>query len=330
MCLLMQINKETPAFSDEFLRGVFQKNADGLGIMWVEDGKLHMYKALPQTLDEAIKIFRDNTQGRDCCCHWRMKTHGDIDLTNCHPYPVFGFDGEESEHPMLLMHNGVLSTGNQKDTTKSDTWHYVRDFVRPMLDGRPELLHSEAFLKLVESHIGSGNKFAMLGTDGKPVVFNRKAGVEYNGAWLSNTYAWDYYGLHPDAKKSYSYGGYGRFDRLDWWDTDTTVKGKSKKPATNVASFKPASKTLNAKVRAQMEDIGTIAPDTLPKIHYADMVHLYNAQGWLAADDFIDYFMTGDIDEAEFLDGLKFTSKATATIQRVRGAFRQFPLNIEV
>lgn len=208
MCLLVESPKGV-SFSDRFLAGVYMRNSDGVGAFWAEDDQLKYVKELPKTPGDFIAFIREHTEGKDCVWHARMKTHGDINFDNCHPYPVFGFDGEEHEHPMLLAHNGVLFNGNAKDKTKSDTWWFIHDYLRPMLEGKPELLSSPEFVELLGKAIGPTNKFAIMGVDGKPVIINRSAGVTYEGAWLSNTYAWDYRNLHPEASfSSYKYGSY--------------------------------------------------------------------------------------------------------------------------
>jgi len=250
MCLLVQQTQPTK-FSDEFLMGVYRKNSDGIGVMWAEDSHLHYRKALVGSAKEFVEFIREHAEGRACCWHARMKTHGHIDLTNCHPYPVTGFEGRDDEHPVLLMHNGVLSTGNDKDFSKSDTWHYIQDIIRPMLVKHPELMTNPGFKTLVEKHIGTGNKFAMMDALGNTVILNRQAGVEYNGAWLSNTYAWDYYGLHPDARKrpEYTSPAWSKYD--SWYagkNTSTTVPSKTVKRApTPVISPSKGTKRTVAK-----------------------------------------------------------------------------------
>jgi hypothetical protein len=117
-----------------------------------------------------------------------MRTHGDTDLTNCHPYEVLNM----LEHgiSLWLMHNGILSTGNKADTSKSDTWHYIKDYLRPMLAHNPDYAFTPAFQDIVGSHIGSSNKFVLMDNTGRQAVVNQTSGVYWAGLWLSNTYAW--------------------------------------------------------------------------------------------------------------------------------------------
>lgn len=224
MCLLTQQTTQSK-FSDEFLADVYNKNQDGLGIMYADDNKLHIFKCLPASAQEFIDFYRKHADGKNCVWHARMQTHGDIDFDNCHPYKV--------TEDVWLAHNGILSTGNAADKSKSDTWHFIRNFIRPALIGNPELLTDESWQKFVGEMIGRSNKFALVRADGAVVVINAHAGVNYENAWLSNTYAWSYHkftGTSSGYTNMYSgYGGYrSRFqddeyeDYYNSWQTSTT------------------------------------------------------------------------------------------------------------
>jgi hypothetical protein len=202
MCLL-HTHPATTDFDREDINDFYLHNSDGIGVMWAENGVLRVIKALPRNDAEAWEFYQQHVRGKDCVVHWRMKTHGLIDLTNCHPYTVFDND---AVMPMCLMHNGVLATGNHNDVTKSDTWHYVQDYLVPILSHNPELFSNKAFVALLEAHIGTGNRFVLMNHLGETMIANERDFVEYKGALLSNTYAWSAsrggYGYN-----AYSYGG---------------------------------------------------------------------------------------------------------------------------
>lgn len=189
MCLLINQTANAPLLPDHWLKDFYSYNSDGAGVMYVERGELKVYKTLPKDGDDFVKFYRDHAEGRDCAIHLRFKTHGAINLENTHPYEVF--DDSHPDGALWLMHNGVLSTGNAADTTKSDTWHYVRTYIRPLLDKNRSLLFNPAFQAMLAAHIGGRNKFSLLDqATGQIVTINRDAGVEWGGRWLSNTYAW--------------------------------------------------------------------------------------------------------------------------------------------
>jgi hypothetical protein len=198
MCLLVTQPANAPALSDAWLTDFYYANADGVGVMYAQDGELVVEKILPVDEEDFIHFYRNHIEGKDCAFHLRMKTHGNIDMENCHPYEVLN----HSEHgiSLWLMHNGVLSTGNKADETKSDTWHYIRDYLRPMLADNPEFAFHPAFSAIIGDHIGSSNKFVLMDNNGRQVTINEDAGVYWGGLWLSNTYAWS---ASKSASKTY-------------------------------------------------------------------------------------------------------------------------------
>ena len=210
MCLLIVQTKDTN-FTEEHLLDFFTRNRDGLGVMWAEDGQLHYNKIVPSTAQESVEFYNTFARGKDACVHYRMRTHGDIDSENTHPYEVFGFT-EEHEMPMLLMHNGILHTGNEQDTSKSDTWHYIRNYLHRLLAADPALAFTPEFRDIIGRHIGN-NKFAIMNHLGEISVVNRSQGVEFNGAWLSNEYAWSAMKFMPNKyAKAYN----NMFTRGEW------------------------------------------------------------------------------------------------------------------
>lgn len=180
------------------MESIYGYNSDGLGIMFPsDDGAPVALKTLPGSEKLATEWLLRNLpeDGREVALHARFTTHGKTDLDNCHPYTLDGG---------FLMHNGVLSTGNKPDETKSDTWHYCRWF----LDGYADaVFSSDSGRTLLGHHIGSSNRFVYLGKDGKVHIVNKHTGVEYEGLWFSNTYAWDVSTLDPTYYKP-SYGRY--------------------------------------------------------------------------------------------------------------------------
>lgn len=188
MCLLITQNKNAPALKSEWLEDFFSYNSDGVGVMYAHKGNLVIEKLLPKTAIDLEQFYDAHIQNRNCAWHLRMRTHGDIDLDNCHPYQVLN----KKEHglDMWLMHNGILSTGNKANPKKSDTWHYIKDYLVPMLAKNPDFAFHPAFNLIVADHIGKSNKFVIMDNTGRMATINKDAGVYWNGIWLSNTYAW--------------------------------------------------------------------------------------------------------------------------------------------
>jgi hypothetical protein len=207
MCLLTQ-QPASVNFTDAFLLDVYAKNKDGLGVMYAADGKLHVYKSLPANGQDFVDFYRKHAANRDCIWHARMQTHGDIDMENCHPYRV--------TDDIWMAHNGILSTGNDADHTKSDTWHFIKNVLRPALTTDPNLMLDPEWIAFMGSIIGGSNKFGLLRADGESCIINQKSGVKFENSWLSNTYAWtpSRFGFQsPQANVLRSV--YGSFNRID-------------------------------------------------------------------------------------------------------------------
>ena len=218
------------------IESIYGSNSDGLGIMFPSNDVVPVARrTLPKSDKEALAWLLANLPDdeRPVAMHARFTTHGDTNLDNCHPYEVDGG---------YLMHNGVLASGQGQDKTKSDTWWYCRWFLD---GGAHNILGTQAGRQLVGSHIGSSNKFAFLDKAGHIHVINKDSGVEYEGLWFSNTYAWDVSTLDPtykryrgcsfgrsgDPRKAASYGKYSgkpysgvlSAEELEGWDLGDPV-----------------------------------------------------------------------------------------------------------
>lgn len=188
MCLLITQSKISPKLSHEWLKDFYSYNADGIGVMRSKNNQLIIEKILPKDADDFINFYEKHIFGFDCAFHLRMKTHGNIDLINCHPYEVLN----KADHgiDLWLMHNGILHTDNKDDLSKSDTWHYIKNYLVPMLAKNPDYAFTESFNEIISDHIGTSNKFVIMDNLGRQAVINQDQGVYWAGLWLSNTYAW--------------------------------------------------------------------------------------------------------------------------------------------
>lgn len=232
MCLL--IHKPADAeMTEELIMDVYAKNNDGFGVMYIDEGKLKVVKTLAGP-DEIIPLYYEHCYERECIIHFRMQTHGDIDLDNCHPYKV--------TDDIWLAHNGILACGNPYDVKKSDTWHFIDLVLKPHLETDPDKILDLRFQEFIGDLIGSSNKFGLMRSDGEVVIINREAGVDHMGMWLSNTYAWSpaKFGYYPKYN-SFRSGGYSKTSVYDDYESswlDRSYPAKSSwldRPAPKVA-----------------------------------------------------------------------------------------------
>lgn len=225
MCILIH-HPANVSFSDALLNDFYSHNSDGFGAMYSEGGKLVVVKTLGKP-QEINALYKDALKGRECIIHYRMKTHGDIDMDNCHPYKV--------TDDIWMAHNGILSMGNPVDKSKSDTWHFIKYMLRPALEANPMLIFDADYQLYLEDMIGASNKFAFMHSSGESVVINYDAGVEHEGAWLSNTYAWSAH-LHGHGARYKSGGNVNKY--YTGWDYDIGVTTKyNSKSLSNGAAF---------------------------------------------------------------------------------------------
>ena len=188
------------------LSDIYTSNSDGIGFMYGTKDGLKVIKHLPKSLADAEAcIKRMPNDDREIAIHFRMTTHGDTDLTNCHPYDVIpGY--------VAMMHNGVLQTGNAADTSKSDTWHFIKDYLASPVAEHPDLIFNESFLTMVADYIDN-NRFVFMNGEGRMSHVNFEQGIEHDGMWFSNTYAWRPSALIPNyyagAAKGWRGKGYG-------------------------------------------------------------------------------------------------------------------------
>ena len=193
------------------LQDIYESNGDGVGAMYANSkGKLRVYKALPKSWQQASDwIKRLPNDDRMLAMHWRWRTHGDINLDQCHPYHV--------TDSLAMMHNGVLHTGNKADATKSDTWHFIQDYLADLVVDAPKVVHKPSMVEFIGEYIGD-NRFVFMDGDGDMTIVNQDQGIEHGDLWFSNTYAWSPSLLIP-GYSSRKWAG---------WDQDYATTGASK------------------------------------------------------------------------------------------------------
>lgn len=197
MCLIFTHHPDT-VLDEEWISNFWNHNSDGIGVMFSDTTEhglpfVNVIKTLARDENEAWAFYQKHIKGRECVVHFRMATHGDRNEDQVHPYVVAA--DAEGRTTLAIMHNGVLACGNGYDKTKSDTWHFNRWFLKPLLDvdqgGFPGLLFKSEFQDMLGTYIGDSNRFVFMNDDGQVTIINEHEGVKWRGMWLANTYAWD-------------------------------------------------------------------------------------------------------------------------------------------
>lgn len=255
------------------LEDIYKSNSDGWGVMYKNKKGLKIVKVLTNSLPDVVRLVDSFPQDdRNLVLHARMKTHGDINLDNCHPYVVI-------PGKLAMAHNGVLATGNDADPTRSDTYHFIQDYLLEPLGLAPALVHTESFKELLGEYIDS-NRFVFMDDEGQMAIINADQGIEHAGMWFSNTYAWSPEMLIPGYRAKYTYyRGFANASASEWDMYDTEWEDYYKQRGSNVYT-----KATREVCGAGTELTHYKAEDKLPVWGDDD------------AEDFIDAVLDGEVE----------------------------------
>lgn len=206
MCLIIH-QKKGKTLDYWSLVDIYERNPDGFGFMFANGGQLFTYRSIA-SLDQAIELYYEKCAGRECLIHWRMKTHGDVNVNNAHPF-VLGTS------KVAMMHNGIIDVGTPIKGM-SDTYHVAEFLLKPIAMSNRDHLFSEDFSDVLGDMIGMSNRIAMMDNDGRVNIINKHTGVHFEGNWYSNTYAWDC----PKSLLRATYYNANNVHRLGWADRE--------------------------------------------------------------------------------------------------------------
>lgn len=200
MCIIL-LDKVGGSVTEAQIRNMFTRNGDGLGIIPLTGRKREAFKVgNPQSVDEVLEVW-SRFKDEPYAAHLRLKTHGEIDEANCHPYPLW-----DDNH--WLFHNGVLGVVPEIDKKMSDTWHLAEYFLKPIGKKLFQLLEDEQFRFSLGKMIGPTNKLVFVSPLAVHII-NEQAGTwrNENNLWLSNLLAVDtpHYGYQNNYYQGNNY-----------------------------------------------------------------------------------------------------------------------------
>ena len=254
MCLIIRCEPNKP-LSEALLQDMQKRNRDGWGMMWIDPdlNKVQTKKSHHGDFAALWNQYQEVKHFPELFIHLRMKTHGLIDEVNTHPY----YCG----HGIWLMHNGVIAIDSNSDKTKSDTWHFIHNWLRPLLDqsNNPHsLIRSKKIKAVIEKLIGTQNRIVM-GDRGGFLLFNEHTwhtitneATGVKGLHVSNTYAWDAYGFGKPTTHTHhnSYGNYGGY-----WNDESLDYSKHWNGAYSVPSNRHTSIVLTKSYQDEMTHV---------------------------------------------------------------------------
>lgn len=185
MCIIFY-NEEGVRYSEDELRSAWMTNSDGVGVMWLDEGKVNVFCGM-LTLPETLELMKE-FDGVPHALHLRFATHGPKVAELCHPFRA---SPEGADKEVWLMHNGVISDLNVP-FDKSDTQVFAEQLQEMCSEaGTTDILFEEETIEMLEKQIGSYNKVVLLRGDGEVAILH--AGAFYidqeTGIWYSNRYS---------------------------------------------------------------------------------------------------------------------------------------------
>ena len=128
-----------------------------------------------------VEVLAERLRGlraAELALHLRRRTYGGPTACNAHPFEV--------DDGVYLMHNGDLRLPVEVPE-QSDTWHFVRQVLRPLARDWPGLVGSASFARLLDTVLGPDNRMVLFDARAKCMhIANRRAGFEYRGLWISS------------------------------------------------------------------------------------------------------------------------------------------------
>ena len=217
MCIAIY-KPEGKILSQATLTECYDSNPDGAGFMYAENKKLHIEKGFFsfQSFYDAFKKH----ENKQIVLHFRIKTHGKIDTTNCHPFAVNNAIG--------FVHNGIISGFG--DANHSDTIGFNQSILQPLVSKWGNLaLFQDPIIDLIEGRIGY-SKLVFLDRHGNHKIMNEHKGEWDDGIWYSNNSYKPYVAPVTTWKDTdYSYG--------NWRKPVATYKTKVTVPKPNLIAI---------------------------------------------------------------------------------------------
>jgi len=189
MCIIIAKPKNVQLPKREILENCWNNNPDGAGIMYPKNGKIVIdkgYMKKNEFFSHIQKLEKKiNFTSVPVILHFRIKTAGKIDPTNCHPFPLSSslLEMKKIKHitDVGIAHNGIISfCGSSKK--HSDTMTFIKEYLYPLFQDVPDILENNVIKTLIEE--ATNSKFAIM-TSKKVYLlgnFQKKDGVFYSNS----------------------------------------------------------------------------------------------------------------------------------------------------
>ena len=212
-------------------------NADGMGIITVDRGKMELRKYFDTRGNDPDILERALEEGKNLpmYVHLRYKTKGNTDKSNVHPFGVL--KGKKHGMDLQFMHNGTLTDyGTDADCDSKD---FVKKLLTPLCEkllhavGPQDLTQDETLKEILKKYAGRSSYFMMVDNLGNHQIVSHDGGHQHEGWWSSNVYSFNTRHREPTTTV-YTKGTNYRSNYQDNWNrmygvqTDEDTKPEKK------------------------------------------------------------------------------------------------------
>lgn len=171
MCIIAAKPAGVKLPTAETIRAMWAANPDGAGIMWADEGRVHIRKGFMHRRDflAAIDVLTATVdlERVSVVLHFRVRTHGKTAPECCHPFPLSGslatLKKLDCTARVGVAHNGIIP-GVDPAMGISDTMQFIVDFLAPLAKGAPTWYKDKNLRRAVEAVAQS--RLAVLAADG--------------------------------------------------------------------------------------------------------------------------------------------------------------------
>jgi hypothetical protein len=255
MCLIAA-SRTGKIMSEEQQKNAWSNNSDGFGIVHLENGELIINKTM---VEDSVASLLAAAEGKPYIAHWRWGTSGHKNLANCHPFKVAS--------DLYMAHNGVFHNVLEYNDDMSDTWHFIKQYVRPLYLFNHAFLQTPTFYKMLDKIAGT-NKLAFLDKVGNLTLVNEKMGTWQGDIWLSNTYSlnsgyrstkvdnrnvYNFNGMYTDGWSNWEGNTNWDYTKRNWERTEQPIipgliREEKKTPKQLITSLKESNEEASAEI----------------------------------------------------------------------------------
>lgn len=215
MCIAI-VTKPNTIISDEHLLQSYTSNPDGCGLAWIgHGGRLKTYKTLDfERFKKAYADICEKYPESSKLIHFRVKTHGEVDINNCHPFVI------DQHHAFI--HNGTISmTAPPLNSKFSDTFMFNHHILKNISANIPDWMNQK-WVQVMLSKMIDHSKIAVLRADNTVLIVN-----EHKGHWNTENDTWYSNDTYKQTRVKYYGSGvtYSRLTKKEAEDLIASVAG---------------------------------------------------------------------------------------------------------